>query len=596
MSLFVPAKKSEKELARERKDSLKRLVAECAPDVSWIISFSRLRAWVEDAHHPSGLGPVQPLMMAIHERPGAGAKERYLWSALSSHPDMLFPFELVQQEVEEQALKYGHFPGVLLFNEPCYVPAFARAYPSVRVAATGPLPAEALEYLVRLEADNKRVRPFAKQYPPLAESSPALRACHMAALVSATNALTAAAPWNNDVPESQVFRVRFPGGATVADGYSLPAGEVYWVNVVGHKLVQEVAMLMQRAQAEGKPPNFNLNIPPQAVPSIFGAFVFRRRCDAETKVMNAQATDMVRAMQRGVPPRFPVRPEDLPLPALPNEADRLCTVCGRAGAVACGVCGEVSYCAPSGGGGSEGGASGASGPGGGSDCAAEHRPAHDLTCCARKKRGPPIRPDALSHCVRPVLQCAMTRRDQLPAEDLALVAAGGVPIVGRIEHIFQGQEAPLPLLHDGKGSVSRPPLLELARLTRALAAVAAFVRENRWLSTVFLPMEEEVAVVLPDLPGMGEHCGPGLGGRAGGMAWVRTDPLFCAQELPPRQHSVEKSQGNIKSLWDAQVAQLEGVNNEGHRQDVEKRRLEAVRQMAAREAASGGGGGHGHSH
>ena len=545
MSLFVPAKKSEKEQARERKEALRRLVADCAPDVAWLVTFSRLRAWVEDAHHPSALGPVQPLMMAIHERPGAGAKERYLWSALSSHPDMLFPFELVQQEVEEQALKYGHFPGVLLFNEPCYVAAFTRAYPAVRVAATGPLPAEALEHLVRLETEGKRVRPFVRQYPPLADSSPALRACHMAALVTATNALTAVAPWDVGVQESQVFRVRFPGGATVADGYSLPAGEVYWVNVVGQKLMSEVSMLMQRAQAEGKPANFSLNIPPQAVPSLFGAFVFRRRCDAETKVMNAHAQDLVRSMQRGVPPRYPVRPEDLPFAAVANAADRQCTVCGRAGAAACGVCGEVSYCAAPGSG------------GGGGGCAAEHKPAHDLTCGARKKRM--TRPDALSHCVCPVLQCAMTRKELLPGEDLALVAAGGVPIVGRIEPVFQGQEAPLPLLHDGKGSVSRPPLLELARLTRALAAVAAFVRENRWLATVFLPMAEEVPVVLPDLPGMGEHCGPGLGGRAGGVAWVRTDPLFCAQELPLRQSSVENSLGNIQRMWDAQAAQLEEI-------------------------------------
>ena len=99
MSLFVPAK-SAKELARERKASLRVLVEECAPDVAWVVSFTRIRAWADDAHHPGALGAVQPLMMAIHERPGAGAKERYLWSALSSHPDMLFPFELVQQAVE----------------------------------------------------------------------------------------------------------------------------------------------------------------------------------------------------------------------------------------------------------------------------------------------------------------------------------------------------------------------------------------------------------------------------------------------------------------------------------------------------------------
>ena len=581
MSLFAPAGKalSEKEVARERKARLRRLLDECAPDVAWVVSFTRMRAWVEDANHPEDVGTVQPLVMSIHERPGSGAKERYLWSTMCSHPDMVFPFELVQAEVEGQALKYGHFPGVLHFNELCYVAPFRQAYPGLTVGlAPAPLPAELQEGLVRIEVEAKRARPCQRSWPPLAASSPALLPHHMAAHVAASNALTACAPWEHGVTESQVFRVRFPGGATLADRYALPPGEVYWVNIVGQKLVMELQMIMQQARAEGKGNvNINLNIPEPH--SVFGAYVFRRRCDAETKVMNANAQDLIRGMQRGIKPRFPFHPQDLPFPATPNDLDRQCAVCGAPKAAPCSVCGEVSYCA-------------AAAQGTISSCAAAHKEAHDPVCSARKKRGPVLEAP-LSHMQCPVLQCALAHQTALPGEDLELVAAGGRPIAGRIGHLFKGQEAPLPLLHDGKGSKTRPPLLELARLTRAMSAVAAFVHDHRWLASCPVPMEHEVPVPLPSLPGMGEHFGEGVGGM-GGVAWVRTDPLFAPPERPLRQENMDRSMEHLQRVMGAQLEGMEGVNCPQARQDVERRRQEAMRQMAA--SGGGGGGGHGHSH
>jgi len=359
-SLFTPSpqkpakEKSEKELAREKKQALAKLLSTVASGVTWRVSFTKLRAWQEDSTHPTTLGLVQPLMMSIHEIPGAGLKERFLWSATSTNPAMLFSFELVQEEVEAQAQKYDYFPGVLEFNEACYVAPFSKLYPGICVRACGPLSAELHSQLVKIEVEGKRAMAFNSTLAPLASSSPALLPCHMAAFVAATNALTACAPWEHGVPESQLFRVRFPGGATPAERHNLPPGEVLWVNIVGAKFHNELQAVMQRARAEGKPLNININI--SAPQTIFGAFVFRRRCDAEAKIMTSHAADLMRGMEKGIRPRYNFAPSDLPFPAQPNDfTDRHCTVCCKPGAVACSVCGEAFYC------------------GGSSSCAAEER-------------------------------------------------------------------------------------------------------------------------------------------------------------------------------------------------------------------------------
>lgn len=572
--MFLSKVKTEADVAREKRDhraKVKQLVSEAACDVVWRVSFTSLRAWVDDGNYPGEIGAVRPLMMSIHELPGSGSKEeRYLWSAMSSHPEQMFPAEVVQGFVEEQAVKLGHFPGVLVFSDACYVPCFARAFPGVQVRAAASSLAPALvEEMVRLEAGAKRAQPFHSATPAL--WGPALQPRHVAAFVAASNSLTSIVPWEV-ARESQVFRVRFPGGATLAESYTLPPGEIVWVNIYGNNFLQHLQMMMQKAQQEGSNKVNMSGIDPRA---LFGAYVFRRRCDAEAHVMCAHARNIIRGFETGRRPSYPVSPSDLPFDACPSEADKLCAVCSATGAAPCAVCGEVAYCT--------------NGP-----CRSSHQAAHDLVCTARPKKKCDLKKDPLaSHMTQHVLHCKYSFSHELPGDDIEAIAAGGCPIVGGIKPIFEFRDGPLPLMHDGKGNTSRPPLLELARLTRALAAVAVFIKENKFLASSPLPMVSELPVALPDLPGTGEIGGAGVGG-IGGVAWVRTDPLFCAPERELREKDLEGSHAKVQMLVQAHSASLGGVNSVEQIASTAQRHADALKQQSARLMSAGGD--HGHSH
>lgn len=570
------------------------------PDVVWYLSFVPLKCWTVSGSDDTA-SFVQPMSLVLQQKcKSSSIPPTFLGSLVSPEVGALPPVVEVKHLLVNTSLGLELCPGELWVSEACYAPALAQHFVGVEVGVKEDIvvPGEVLERLVKAEVEGKRARPADAQ-PSLRASSPALTPLHMAAFMEACNALTALHPWLN-IPEQNTFRIRFPGGARPCEGYALPAGDTVWVRITGNTFFSDF-MQFKRANPTGG--NFSLSTPPHL---LFNIRLYRQRSDAEAEVMHRAAMTLINNLRNGMAPRYPCDPRDLPMSAAPNPLDTHCAVCGKVGGVACRGCKEVSYC------------------GGGAGCKASHAPAHTPVCVERKRKKLPMDQNPMIHMSSPVHFLHFMPRVDVNLEDVTFAervgggarggagaGGAGVPSAGNlvslgesmggipIPPLFKGKEFPLPILHDGKGNATRPPLLELTRMTRTLFVLAAFLKDHERLASLPIPMEEEVPVVLPGHGGVGESWGEGVGGM-GGMAWVRSDPLFPAIELPLRQKAVEEMRGRERELKGDLERRLSSVNNGEFRARVaaEYLKLSAAGGGAGGGGGRGGGGGgdHGHAH
>jgi hypothetical protein len=447
------------------------------PELSWTLTASRLPCFVKISPHTPFF---RPYCVFTLKQLGAGSfnlLDRSLDPTLWAPPhscDALPPLEKVLEVVAELVRRVGMSPASLLVAQPVYAAGLQQLLSplGMRVAAAEAGDAAALEDALRPAAealgnDVVKTAPrmsFVPNWPPqalpgrrlplLRDSSPRLRDAHLRAFFALANDLVALQPWGPaGLSENVVLRVYFPGGAEPAPGYKLPPGDVLWVHINGQNFLREIERARQAA-----PPGGPILLP-KNLDRDFGLRVFTRRSDADAFLL-APVNAILKELRDGRKP--PPHPRaELPCVARPNPLEARCLVCGGAGK-RCEKCGGVGYC--------------------GMACAKHNAEAHKAVCVPPAKVVPGLPPRV--QVAAPTLKVRMFEVQEAPlgeAEEMGRV--GGA--------LSDGEDVPLALMETRDG-FSRPPLLDLTRLIRALGVVTTFLRdrENMIRSSIPRPSEE----------------------------------------------------------------------------------------------------------
>ncbi len=422
--------------------------------------------------------------------------------------DALPPLEKVLEAAAAMARKVAMSPSALLLSPPLYVAGVSGllAPLGVRVAAVAPGDAAALEAAADAAAAAAGDQAVAmaprisfvpswpvvarpgQRFPLLREAAPRLRDAHLRAFFALANDFVALTPWGaQGLDERVLLRVYFPGGAEPAPGYKLPPGEVFWVQINGQDFLRTV----ERARAAA-PPGAPIRL--QGVDRDFGLRVFLRRSDAEGFLLAPMNNQLQQLRMRKEPPPHPGA--GVPAVARPAPVEAQCLVCGAARGRRCEKCGGVAYC--------------------GAACAAANAEAHKPVCspAARVVPGAPPRAQVAGSTLK-------VRLFELHEAPL-----GEVEEVGRVGGaLADGEDVPVALMELREGGVARPPLLELARLIRALGVVTAFLRDREAMvgASVPRPSAGETFVPFSEAPRR-------LGGA---FCWWAAAPPRRGEENPP---------------------------------------------------------------
>jgi hypothetical protein len=443
------------------------------PSLGWTVVCRQLPCFVKISPHTPFFRPFCTFILKQTEPGSFSVLDRTLDPSLWSPPhscDALPPLEKVLEAVTTLARRLGESPSSLLFVQDVYVAALTKLVGplGVAVAAATPGDAASLEGALRpVEEElgnvvvakapkmNYAARP-GHRFGLLRDASPKLRDAHLRAFFALANDLVALHPWSlSGLDESSLLRVYFPGGAEPAPGYRLPPGEVYWVQVNGQSFLRDFARAQQAAQQAGGGP---LRL---SVERDFGIRVFMRRSDADGFILASLNRDMLVLQQQRKEKPHPRAVLPCVARPTPREA-QCCLVCGAPGS-SCKKCGGVAYC--------------------GAACAAQNAEAHKATCSPPAAIVPGHPP------------CAQVAGSTLKVKlfDLHDAPLGEAEEVGRVGGaLADGEDVPVAVMEHREGIVSRPPLLELTRLIRALGVVTTFLRdkENMMRSSVPAPSEE----------------------------------------------------------------------------------------------------------